>query len=403
VHSRPEATADGRPWTHHAEGSVSAAPLVAPADLSSWPPVGAEPMDLTAAYERLAERGYGYGPSFQGLRATWRAPDTVYAEVELPAEAAGSATSYRLHPALLDAAMHADLLCEPDGPTLLPFVWSGVQVHTAGVNRVRVRIVRVDGDEASAIDLADDRGRPVATVRSLVARPVSADTVIRAADDASLLRVEWLPLPLAPADAADSAAVEVFVCPRGVGLHAVAQAALARLQSWLDESDRAALAVVIARGELEHAAVRGLVRAAEAENPGRFVLVESDEVAAPAVLAGLMAAGEPEVAIRSGAVFAPRLTPVRAVASDASSWGNGTVLVTGGTGGLGSLVSRHLVSRHGVRRLILTSRRGLRAPRAAALVAELAELGAEVSVAACDVADRCSTWRGPPTPRCCPS
>uniref|UniRef100_UPI0004CB5AA3 type I polyketide synthase n=1 Tax=Streptomyces sp. NRRL S-646 TaxID=1463917 RepID=UPI0004CB5AA3 len=67
---------------------------------------------------------------------------------------------------------------------------------------------------------------------------------------------------------------------------------------------------------------------------------------------------------------------------------DGTVLVTGGTGGLGALVARHLVTEHGIRHLLLASRRGLEAPGAGELVAELAGLGAEVEVAALDVADR---------------
>ena len=65
-----------------------------------------------------------------------------------------------------------------------------------------------------------------------------------------------------------------------------------------------------------------------------------------------------------------------------------TVLISGGTGGLGALVARHLVSAHGARRLLLVSRRGVEAEGAAELGAELVELGAEVEIAACDVADR---------------
>ncbi len=67
---------------------------------------------------------------------------------------------------------------------------------------------------------------------------------------------------------------------------------------------------------------------------------------------------------------------------------DGTVLITGGTGGLGALVARHLAGEHGVRRLLLTSRRGLEAEGAAELVAELGELGCEADVVACDVAER---------------
>ncbi|MDT0612243.1 type I polyketide synthase [Streptomyces sp. DSM 40712] len=66
----------------------------------------------------------------------------------------------------------------------------------------------------------------------------------------------------------------------------------------------------------------------------------------------------------------------------------GTVLVTGGTGTLGRAMARHLVTGHGARRLLLVSRQGMRAPGADALAAELTELGADVSVTACDVADR---------------
>ena len=67
---------------------------------------------------------------------------------------------------------------------------------------------------------------------------------------------------------------------------------------------------------------------------------------------------------------------------------DGTVLITGGTGGLGAVLARHLVTAYGARRLVLVSRRGPDAPGAAELVAELAGLGAEAQVVACDVADR---------------
>ncbi|WP_369226896.1 type I polyketide synthase [Streptomyces sp. R39] len=69
-------------------------------------------------------------------------------------------------------------------------------------------------------------------------------------------------------------------------------------------------------------------------------------------------------------------------------FGGGTVLVTGGTGGVGSLVARHLVAEHGVRSLVLASRRGMSADGAPELVADLEGAGAVVRVVACDVADR---------------
>ncbi|MGH2855056.1 MAG: type I polyketide synthase, partial [Solirubrobacteraceae bacterium] len=66
----------------------------------------------------------------------------------------------------------------------------------------------------------------------------------------------------------------------------------------------------------------------------------------------------------------------------------GSVLITGGTGGVGGEVARHLVREHGARSLVLASRRGREAPGAVELAAELEALGARVSVVACDVADR---------------
>ncbi|MGW4775012.1 SDR family NAD(P)-dependent oxidoreductase, partial [Nocardia sp. NPDC004278] len=68
----------------------------------------------------------------------------------------------------------------------------------------------------------------------------------------------------------------------------------------------------------------------------------------------------------------------------------GTVLVTGGTGGLGKLIARHLVTAHGVQSLVLASRRGISAPGAAELVADLTDLGAQVQIAVCDTSDRTS-------------
>ncbi|MFD9130730.1 KR domain-containing protein, partial [Kitasatospora sp. NPDC059571] len=106
-------------------------------------------------------------------------------------------------------------------------------------------------------------------------------------------------------------------------------------------------------------------------------------------MAAALAAGEPELAIRVGEVRVPRLVRAVAAPEAAPVFGpSGTVLVTGASGLLGGLVARHLVAEHGVRSLLLVSRRGVEAPGAAELVAELTEAGAAVAIAACDVADR---------------
>ncbi|MEU8385692.1 type I polyketide synthase, partial [Streptosporangium sp. NPDC048865] len=174
------------------------------------------------------------------------------------------------------------------------------------------------------------------------------------------------------------------------------------LQRWLaDERFADSRLVFVTRGavatddgetvtDLAAAAVGGLVRSAQSENPGRFVLVDLDDrESSPAVLPGLPASGEPQVAVRDGEVWVPRLARVAPAEETGRRWDpEGTVLITGGTGGLGALFARHVVAERGVRHLLLTSRRGPDAPGALELRAELVAHGVEVTVAACDVADR---------------
>ncbi len=124
----------------------------------------------------------------------------------------------------------------------------------------------------------------------------------------------------------------------------------------------------------------GLVRAAQAEQPDRFVLADGDVVSVPA--------GEPVFAVRDGRTYVPRLKRIDPHDAAPPLDPEGTVLVTGGTGGLGRILARHLVTRYGVRHLVLTSRRGDQAPGAPELRAELAALGARVDIVAGDVADR---------------
>ncbi|MEV6426091.1 type I polyketide synthase, partial [Streptomyces sp. NPDC051662] len=109
-------------------------------------------------------------------------------------------------------------------------------------------------------------------------------------------------------------------------------------------------------------------------------------------LAGVLAAGEGEdqVAVRSSGVYGRRLVraPLGANPAPIRTWSpSGTVLITGGTGGVGGHLARWL-AKEGAERLLLVSRSGERAEGAAELAQELAELGAEVTFATCDVTDR---------------
>jgi NAD(P)-dependent dehydrogenase (short-subunit alcohol dehydrogenase family)/acyl carrier protein len=142
--------------------------------------------------------------------------------------------------------------------------------------------------------------------------------------------------------------------------------------------------------DIAQAPVWGLVRAAQAEHPGRFVLLDLDSLDELSwFLPAAVTSGEPELAVRALELRVPRLVRTEEPGDTADRFDpDGTVLITGGTGGLGGLVARRLVTEHGVRHLLLASRRGDGAPGAADLRAELTGLGATVTIAACDVADR---------------
>ncbi|MER6691628.1 SDR family NAD(P)-dependent oxidoreductase, partial [Streptomyces minutiscleroticus] len=398
---------EAAPWVLHAAGVLTAtatAPAAAP-EPRAWPPSGAEPLDTTGVYADLADQGYGYGPAFQGLRAAWRHGDTVYAEVALAEDAAAGAAEFGLHPALLDAALHAaDLGAPPRPEVLVPFAWTGVTLHAAGASALRVSITRGGGDTI-ALRLADPTGAPVADIEALTSRPVQDNDVLyavrwsphpRPATTAPLRTAVLEDVPGTVEDAVEAlldgpapdAVAHRVPGPAGAAAddaRAHAGHVLRLLRGWQADARLAdtRLVVVTPPDSPAHAAVRGLVRSAQAENPGRYVLVEHDALPSEAELRQVLATGEPELSLAGGRFAVPRLTAEASSApAPAADWG--TVLITGGTGGLGALLARHLVRAHGVRRLLLAGRRGT-APE---LSAELTALGAEVTVAACDVGDR---------------
>ncbi|WP_449343268.1 SDR family NAD(P)-dependent oxidoreductase, partial [Streptomyces silvisoli] len=434
-------------WTRHATGVVSTSPPGATghdrADellqsvAQAWPVPGAMELDTSQFYDQLGEGGFAYGPVFRGLSKAWKSGDRILAEVELPEAGRGLAESFGIHPALLDAALHptvfAGLDSARDGG--LPFSFTDVVLRASGASRLRVALTRTGPDEV-AIAVADSTGLPVLSIGSLTVRPLTADGLTTGTNDGSLLRLEWIDIP--PRSAAsvgewvvvdragadmggvstaleDGAAVPQAVVlavsgdPHAVvdSTHELTGWVLRQVQHWLGEDRFTTVPLVVwTRGavasrsgesvsDLAAAAVWGLVRSAQTENPGRFVLLDTDtdiELDA-AVLGQVLAVDEPQLVLRDGQLHAARLTRVSptdepSTFPESVLGGSGTMVVTGGTGGLGGVLARHLVAVHGVQRLLLLSRRGMDAPGAAELVAELGQLGAAVSVASCDVADR---------------
>ncbi|HEY2268469.1 MAG TPA: polyketide synthase dehydratase domain-containing protein, partial [Streptosporangiaceae bacterium] len=373
VYARPAAT---EPWTRHASGQLAPAGGPPVAELTVWPPPGAEPVAVDGLYEELAAGGYGYGPAFRGLRSAWRRGDEVFAEVMLPAETMGEANSFGIHPALLDAALHAAALTapgsDPGGPgsdagaVRLPFAWSGVSLHAAGASALRVRLSR-SADDVLSLVAADDTGAPVVSVGALVTRPVPPGQLRPGAgrrDD--LFTVEWVPVPAAEAsglvtESSPAPSLVLAGAPGSRGDQARAEVArvLEAVQRWLagDRPDLPAVSVVIAtetagkaaaptpagdgarlavvtRGavsvaagesvtDLAGAAVWGLVRSAQSENPGSLVLVDLPPGDGDDGLAAALASGEPELAVRGGQVYARRLgRPAGALAppDDGGPW-----------------------------------------------------------------------------------
>ncbi|HEY8980771.1 MAG TPA: polyketide synthase dehydratase domain-containing protein, partial [Streptomyces sp.] len=340
-HSRPDG-ADGEAWTRHGSGVLSAAPTPE-FDLGVWPPAGAEPVELDGAYERMAEAGFRYGPLFQGLRSAWRRGDEVFAEVDLE----GADPAFLLHPALLDAALHASsLLPGGDGTGGLPFSWNDVALHATGASSLRVRLART-GSDGLTLHATDALGAPVVSVGELAFRPVTAGQLAATGGTAdALLNVVWPVLPVADAvpgrytvlgdaalegmsaEAESSPTAVVAPCPveavEGAEAEAGERAAvwgLELLRAWLAE-ERPEVLVIGTRGAapvpgtpvtatgVAQAALVGLVRSAQAEEPGRFVLVDSDGPLTSAGLDLALAAGEPEVALRGDVVHGRRLERV---------------------------------------------------------------------------------------------
>ncbi|WP_211834581.1 type I polyketide synthase [Streptomyces asiaticus] len=413
VHSRQQGNASrGTDWTRHATGMLAQATTAPDVDLATWPPPGATPVDVDQVYEDLARAGRGIGPAFRLLRSAWARGTDVFAEVELAEGQQAEAVRYTLHPALLEAVCHADTHAEA---MALPVAYRTVSLSATGATALRTR-VSPDGQGGVKVQLADSTGRAVGSVGSVTSRPLPDDVWVSAAGtdpQDALFEVEWFPLP-APSASSDPPVVTVtspaelttladhgdvppFVrvdlTDTAHGLRELTSRALEWVQAWLAAPEMDARLVIVTREVTDPicAAVWGLVRSAQSEAPGRLVLVAMDEDGASgALLPAALATGEPQIAITAGAASIPRL--VRATPSGdeppRALDPTGTVVITGGTGALGRLLARHLAAEHGVRNLLLVSRRGRAAEGVAELESELGTLGASVRTVACDIADR---------------
>ena len=386
VYSRPQEGAGDEPgeeeWTQHASGTLGAGDAEAADEglatfaAASWPPDGAEEVDVELLYDRLAEAGYDYGPAFQGLRRAYRTGDALFAEVALDGERESDAAGFRVHPALADAALHAMLHAQLDGrdadaPPEVPFTFSGVRLARAGAAALRVRLERGDdgeGDGATVrLQAIDESGASAFAVEAIEVRrvdPAALGAQARPGRD-GLFTLQWVEVedsgPASTAGSApratllgeddgalagsridleshpDLAALERAIAdgapapeavlvraggadgPLAGAVHELTERTLGLLQAWLaSEALAEARLVVVTDGalamgagespNLAQAALVGLMRSAHSENPGRFALVDIHGTDASATgLHGALESEEPELALRDGVLYAPRL------------------------------------------------------------------------------------------------
>ncbi|KOG23874.1 polyketide synthase dehydratase domain-containing protein, partial [Streptomyces viridochromogenes] len=363
VHSRVEDAEPGAAFTRHASARLAPEAPAPDFDLAQWPPAGAARIDGAAerAYGELDATGYGYGPAFRGLRAVWTQGSDVYAEVTLPEEA-GKPEGYGLHPALLDACLHAGVFGERENGAsgqrlMLPFVWNGVSLHATGATTLRVQL-SPQGSDSMRVRIADATGAAVASVDSLVTRPFNTAEVPRTTRDSGrdhLYRVFWEtaavtwqeagPDPVVVVSGADVRAVAeagevpdvlvlgvsadgAFDAPDAsrasdvsdaAAVHTLTSRVLEVVQAYLAEprlQDTSLLAVThgafAVEGphsltDLPAAAAAGLLRSAQAENPGRITLLDTDDtIPLNRIAATLNPLDEPQLAIRQGTSHVPR-------------------------------------------------------------------------------------------------
>ncbi|AIA69933.1 type I polyketide synthase [Pectobacterium atrosepticum SCRI1043] len=350
-------------------------------------------------------------------------------------------------------------------PRLL-FSLSGIRQYIRGAQRLRGHLVRkttepsTSGYSEYALRLADDTGRAAAIIDSIVLK--SSNSPRLAPSRPPFYRLAWR--EIAPDSSTTKPKIHwivpqnrlrerlsrlikehyasctyddmhqalatfspqpdeiaVFIAPDGDDTpefidHNPTHCVLNALQTWIDEPRTADVPLLIVTqgaiatndGEnvpnLAQSPLWGLVRTAQLEYPGRFYLLDINEVENTALSSIHTAINtlshEPQLALREGKILTPRL--VKAAGNgDLTDYNHadqpenpsrnlnpdGTVLITGGTGALGKVIAKHLVEHHGVRHVLLASRRGKDAPGANALLKDLAELGAQATIVACDIAN----------------
>ncbi|WP_167377786.1 polyketide synthase dehydratase domain-containing protein, partial [Streptomyces malaysiense] len=374
IHTRPTDAQDQ--WTQHATGILSAPTEdgTPSTTLGPWQPAGTHPLDVEDLYDRISTRGYHYGHAFRGLTAAWEDDHHhIQAEVSLPEDI--DTHGHGIHPALLDAALHALLATTDEDQTpntiRLPFSWSGVTLHTPHTrpNRLRARLTPTSPDTLTLHLTDPDTDTPLLTADTLTVRTTDPTKLNPTTPQNSLYRLTWHPATHTPTtDTAPQAATDKWLhlgddaattlaetsraiaagqpAPPMIVLdttphptsnnhtpHATPERTrqlttdtLHLIQHYLaDDNLRDTHLTLLTHNAIttetgEHltdpaaAALWGLIRTAQQENPGRITLADTDHT--PHTHTHLATAlttahtnNEPQLALRNGTTHHPRLTP----------------------------------------------------------------------------------------------
>ncbi|MEU9371450.1 SDR family NAD(P)-dependent oxidoreductase [Streptomyces avermitilis] len=416
-------------WTRIAHGTVGGAGARPEPDPAAWPPADAEPV---------------------GADAVWRRENELFAELALTGQEAGDADRFGLHPELLAGltGLITELAGEPVHFTGVTRYATGatelrVRLTRTAPDAVAVLLSDAEGEPVLSVDHVGVRTgtapaattaaaptgpdalyrltwTPVAAVAPAPATPwavVAADGLAKALAATQSAEVEGHPdlaslgrsvehgagpgLVVLSVDTEPGATVE--------SVRHTTHRTLELVKELLADGRLAgARFVLVTRAAVStgdgtpvdpaQAAARGLLLSAQAEHPERFVLADlggrdADAELLAAAVGTALTEAEPQLAVRDGQILVPRLAqvterPTAGPAERGPAGEHGTVVVTGATGGIGTEIVRHLATAHGVRHLLLLSRRGPDDPRAAELGRALAEAGADATFTACDTADR---------------
>ncbi|WP_323748124.1 SDR family NAD(P)-dependent oxidoreductase [Catenulispora rubra] len=447
VHGRQLAD---QPWSLHAtavtgaKGERADPAVPETADSAS----GWQQVDLDQLYPALTARGYHYGPAFQAVAEAHTDPASGRTRTLSRLADGQSHQGYTVHPTLLDAAFHPQAApgATDTGQILLPYSYSGISLH--GRPGAELHTVMNPGPDDNTLTLsATGAGdAPALTIQAIHLRPTALQNLTGAPP---MLHLVWTPADqvdlagvadsggsdshdrvtvataadigaLAQAMVQDDAAPKVLIHVVGTQpeddpdsdtrthvdrLHQACADQLALLTGFLtnDRLRQTRLLVVTRHATAAvgtpnpvHAAVWALTGVAQNEHRDRIVLLDTDtdgdtdgDTADESAFGKALASGHAQTAWFEEQLLVPRLQSTETGGDDSSPAldPDGTVLITGGTGVVAGHIAAHLIEQHGIRHLILASRRGPDHPEAGQLTERLTALGSEPELVACDTAD----------------